>query len=219
MAAVKKPLSKYVRTPAQEAELPDRVTMFGGTKSRVKPLGRVALGFNIATKDKPDGEYLERLGFKDWKLGSTSRVASIKNAENKYLTDMMPLIVGVIKDMEVKLRKKYRDSAEDSEIKRTETENSYVTKKLRPIVTAQFAAKKTAIAKPGGLGGATPYVRAMLEYRRITPDLRTRATLEFRERKRKDSDGKMITRSPDATSARDLKELVIIAKELRKAIN
>ena len=219
MAAAKKPLSKYVRTPAQEAELPDRVTMFGGTKSRVKPAAKVILGFNITTKDKPDGEYLTRLGFKDWKLGSTSRVASIKNAENEYLTDMLPLIVGVVRDMEVNLRKKYKDSAEDSEIKRTETENSYVTKKLRPIVTAQFAAKKTAIAKPGGLAGATPYVKAMLEYRRITPDLRARATLEFREIKRKDSDGKMITRSPDATSARDLKELVIIAKALRKAIN
>ena len=219
MASVKKPLSKYVRTPSQEAELPDRVSMFGGTKSRVKPAAKVILGFNITTKDKPDGEYLTRLGFKDWKLGSTSRVASVKNAENEYLTDMMPLIVGVVRDMEVNLRKKYKDSDEDSEIKRTQTENSYVTNKLRPIVTAQFAAKKAAIAKPGGLAGATPYVRAMLEYRRITPDLRTRATLEFMEIKRKDSDGKMITRSPDATSARDLKELVIIAKVLRKAIN
>ena len=225
MAAAKKPLSKYVRTPAQEAELPDRVTMFGGTKSRVKPLGRVALGFNIATKDKPDGEYLERLGFKDWKLGSTSRVASIKNAENKILTDIMPTIVNFIKGREVELRKEYKDFDEDSEIKRklsglfTTGEDAYVTKKLRATVKTQFAKIKTAIAKPGGLAGATPYVKAMLEYRRITPDLRARATLEFREIKRKDSDGKMITRSPDATSSRDLQELVVIAKILRKAIN
>ena len=193
--------------------------MFGGTKSRVNPAAKVILGFNMTTKDKPDGEYLTRLGFKDWKLGSTSRVASIKNAENKILTDIMPTIVSFIKDREVKLRKEYKDFSKDSEIKRTQTENSYVTKSLRPIVTAQFAKVKTAAAKPGGLAGATPYVRAMLEYRRITPDLRTRATLEFMKRKRKDSDNKTITRSPDATSSIDLKELVIIAKVLRKAIN
>ena len=219
MASVKKPLSKYVRTPTQEAELPDRVSMFGGTKSRVNPAAKVILGFNMTTKDKPDGEYLTRLGFKDWKLGSTSRVASIKNAENKILTDIMPTIVSFIKDREVKLRKEYKDFSKDSEIKRTQTENSYVTKSLRPIVTAQFAKVKTAAAKPGGLAGATPYVRAMLEYRRITPDLRTRATLEFMKRKRKDSDNKTITRSPDATSTRDLRELVAIAKVFREAIN
>ena len=59
----------------------------------------------------------------------------------------------------------------------------------------------------------------MLEYRRITPDLRSEATLEFMKINRRDSDGKMTTRSPDATSARDLQELVVIAKLLRDSQN
>ena len=224
MSATKKPLAKYVTSPEEEAKLPDRVSMFGGTKERLKPLSKVLVGLNITSKDKVDGEYLENLGFKDWKLGSTSRVSSIRNAENKYLTEMMPLIVGVLRNREATLRKEYKGFKEDSEIKKTlgglftTGEDAYVTKKLRALTKAKFSKLKTAIAKPGGLGGASLYVRNMLEYRRISPDLRSEATLEFRKIDRTE-DGKTITRSPDPTNARDLKELVIIAKKLREIYN
>jgi len=222
MAAIKKPMAKYVRSPEEEEALPDRISMFGGAKQRVGPLAKVALGFNISSKDKPDGEYLERLGFQDWKLGSTSRVASIKNAENAYLTDMLPMIVSKIKEREAALRKEYKSFKEDSEIKTrlggmfTTGENAYVTNKLRSLVKQQFTFYKQKIAKPGGLAGASPYVKAMLEYRRLSPDLRTEATLDFMARERTEN-GKKITRSPDPTNAKDLKELVIIAKINRKA--
>ena len=137
---------------------------------------------------------------------------------------MMPLIVGVLRNREATLRKEYKGFKEDSEIKKTlgglftTGEDAYVTKKLRALTKAKFSKLKTAIAKPGGLGGASLYVRNMLEYRRISPDLRSEATLEFRKIDRTE-DGKTITRSPDPTNARDLKELVIIAKKLREIYN
>ena len=224
MSATKKPLAKYITSPEEEAKLPDRVSMFGGTKERVKPLAKVLLGLNITSKDKADGEYLENLGFKDWKLGSTSRVSSIRNAENVYLTDMMPLVVNALRNREEQLRKEYKNFDEDSEIKKkfsglfTTGEDAYVAKKLRALTKSQFSKIKTNISKPGGLAGASPYVRAMLKYRRIPPDLRSEATIEFMKIKRKE-DGKNITRSPDATNARDLQELVMIAEQLRKAYN
>ena len=209
MAATKKPFKKYMTTPQEEAELPDRLTMFGGTKSRVSPLSRVALGINLSTKDKPAGEYLERLGYKDWKLGSTSRVPSIRNAENAHLTEIMPEIVSAIKQYEIDLREKYKNNKEslESEYKVEE----YVTTKIRPLIDAQFKAAKAEI-KSAGLGGTSQYVRNLIQYRRISPNYRRDASLQFFEMDRKGGN-----RMPDPSSKEDLAELVKIAEVLKKA--
>jgi len=207
MAAAKKPFKKYMTTPEEEAALPSRLTMFGGSKSRVSPLSRVALGFNLSTRDKPAGEYLERLGFQDWKLGSTSRVPSIRNAENSYLTDMMPLIVDKIKEREETLRDEYKRKDPDSALVKEYTEESYVTTQLRPLVQRQFDAKKKGIIKKAGLAGATPYVRAIMEYRRLKPDYREQASLEFVD---------TFGYKPDPTSKEDIQKLVVIGRLLQK---
>jgi len=173
------------------------------------PLSRIALGLNISTKDKPEGEYLERLGYKDWKLGSTSRVPSIRNAENNHLTKIMPEIVGAVKQYEVDLREKYNKNKSSLESEYTEEE--YVTTKIRPLIDAQFKAAKAEI-KGAGLGGTSQYVRNLIQYRRISPNYRRDASLQFFEMDRKGGN-----RMPDPTSKEDLAELVIIAKELKKA--
>ena len=209
MAATKKPFKKYMTTPQEEAELPPRLTMFGGVKSRVSPLSRVALGINLSTRDKPAGEYLERLGYKDWKLGSTSRVPTIRNAENAHLTEIMPEIVEVVKQYENDLREKYNNNK--ASLKGQYTEEEYVTTKIRPVIDAQFRAAKSEI-KGAGLAGVSPYVRNLIEYRRITPNIRRDASLQFFEIDRKGGN-----RMPDPASKDDLAELVKIAEVLKKA--
>ena len=209
MAATKKPFKKYMTTPQEEAELPPRLTMFGGVKSRVSPLSRVALGINLSTRDKPAGEYLERLGYKDWKLGSTSRVPTIRNAENAHLTEIMPEIVEVVKQYENDLREKYNNNK--ASLKGQYTEEEYVTTKIRPVIDAQFRAAKSEI-KGAGLAGVSPYVRNLIEYRRITPNIRRDASLQFFEIDRKGGN-----RIPDPASKDDLAELVKIAEVLKKA--
>lgn len=209
MASAKKPFKKYVTTPEQEAALPDRLTMFGGVKSRVSPLSRVALGINLSTRDKPAGEYLERLGYKDWKLGSTSRVPSIRNAENAHLTEIMPEIVGAIKQYEVDLREKYNKNKNSLESEYTE--EAYVTTKIKTLIDEQFKAAKAEI-KGAGLGGTSQYVRNLIQYRRISPNYRRDASLEFFEMDRKGGN-----RMPDPSSKEDLAELVKIAEVLKKA--
>ena len=209
MAATKKPFKKYMTTPQEEAELPPRLTMFGGVKSRVSPLSRVALGINLSTRDKPAGEYLERLGYKDWKLGSTSRVPTIRNAENAHLTKIMPEIVEVVKQYENDLREKYNNNK--ASLKDQYTEEEYVTTKIRPVIDAQFRAAKSEI-KGAGLAGVSPYVRNLIEYRRITPNIRRDASLQFFEIDRKGGN-----RMPDPASKDDLAELVKIAEVLKKA--
>ena len=207
LAAAKKPFKKYMTTPEEEAALPDRLTMFGGSKSRVSPLSRVALGFNLSTRDKPAGEYLERLGFQDWKLGSTSRVPSIRNAENSYLTDMMPLIVDKVKEQEEKLRTEYRSKGTNSALAKEYTEESYVTTNLRPLVTRLFDAKKKGIIKKAGLAGATPYVRSLMEYRRLKPDYRKLASVKFVEE---------FGYTADPNNTEDIQKLVVIGRLLQK---
>ena len=209
MAATKKPFKKYMTTPQEEAELPPRLTMFGGVKSRVSPLSRVALGINLSTRDKPAGEYLERLGYKDWKLGSTSRVPTIRNAENAHLTEIMPEIVEVVKQYENDLREKYNNNK--ASLKDQYTEEEYVTTKIRPVIDAQFRAAKSEI-KGAGLAGVSPYVRNLIEYRRITPNIRRDASLQFFEIDRKGGN-----RMPNPASKDDLAELVKIAEVLKKA--
>ena len=209
MAATKKPFKKYMTTPQEEAELPPRLTMFGGVKSRVSPLSRVALGINLSTRDKPAGEYLERLGYKDWKLGSTSRVPTIRNAENAHLTEIMPEIVEVVKQYENDLREKYNNNK--ASLKDQYTEEEYVTTKIRPVIDAQFKAAKSEI-KGAGLAGVSPYVRNLIEYRRISPNYRRDASLQFFEMDRKGGN-----RMPDPSSKEDLAELVKIAEVLKKA--
>ena len=209
MAATKKPFKKYMTTPQEEAELPPRLTMFGGVKSRVSPLSRVALGINLSTRDKPAGEYLERLGYKDWKLGSTSRVPTIRNAENAHLTEIMPEIVEVVKQYEIDLRKKYNKNKKSLESEYTE--EAYVTTKIKTLIDEQFKAAKAEI-RGAGLGGTSQYVRNLIQYRRISPNYRRDASLEFFELDRKG--GK---RMPDPASKDDLAELVKIAEVLKKA--
>ena len=209
MAATKKPFKKYMTTPQEEAELPPRLTMFGGVKSRVSPLSRVALGINLSTRDKPAGEYLERLGYKDWKLGSTSRVPTIRNAENAHLTEIMPEIVEVVKQYEIDLRKKYNKNKKSLESEYTE--EAYVTTKIKTLIDEQFKAAKAEI-RGAGLGGTSQYVRNLIQYRRISPNYRLNASLEFFELDRKG--GK---RMPDPASKDDLAELVKIAEVLKKA--
>ena len=209
MAATKKPFKKYMTTPQEEAELPPRLTMFGGVKSRVSPLSRVALGINLSTRDKPAGEYLERLGYKDWKLGSTSRVPTIRNAENAHLTEIMPEIVEVVKQYEIDLRKKYNKNKKSLESEYTE--EAYVTTKIKTLIDEQFKAAKAEI-KGAGLGGTSQYVRNLIQYRRISPNYRRDASLEFFEIDRKG--GK---RMPDPASKDDLAELIKIAEVLKKA--
>jgi len=210
LKAGQKPFKKYMITPQEEAELPPRLTMFGGVKSRVSPLSRVALGINLSTRDKPAGEYLERLGFQDWKLGSTSRVPSIRNAENAHFTEIMPKIVEAVKQHEVDLRKIYKEQTKIYKDDITEEED--ITIKLRNLASEQFKAAKAEI-RGAGLAGLSPYVRNLIAYRRISKDYRVEASQRFFSQENR----KGGQRLPDPTNKDDLAELVVIAKAAKDA--
>ena len=165
-------------TPEEEAELPERSFLFAEdtTKKRVAPLARFGLGLNLSDKDSEAGEYLAKMGFKDYKLGSTSKVPSIKRFENKLLGDLVPTIVEAMQGVEEYYRRDY--ARQSDEFKEKVKEEKYINTNLKPLIKTEFTAIKTAL-REGSIKEGDEYTRAIVTYRNLRPDLRKMATLDF----------------------------------------
>lgn len=165
-------------TPEEEAALPERQFLFaeGGTKQRGSPIAKFGLGLNLSDKDSEAGEYLTNLGFKDYKLGSTSKVPSIKRFENKMLGDLVPTVVEAMKGLEDYWRRDY--AKQPDSFKAKVKEEKYVNTNIKPEIQKQFSAIKSAI-REGSISQGDAYTRAIVQYRNVSPELRKIATLEF----------------------------------------
>jgi hypothetical protein len=165
-------------TPEEEAELPERSFLFAEdtTKKRVMPLARFGLGLNLSEKDNEAGEYLAKMGFKDYKLGSTSKVPSIKRFENKLLGDLVPTVVEAMQGVEEYYRNDY--AKQSDKFKEKVKEEKYVNTNLKPLIKTEFTAIKTAL-REGSIKEGDEYTRAIVRYRNLRPDLRKMATLDF----------------------------------------
>ena len=203
--------SGMTTTPKEETALPDRPFLFQGTKSRKFPILRVVGGLNITTADSEEGDYLNKLGYTDFEIGSRSRVPSIRNFENKVLSKALPQIIAAIRPDEEVQRNKYRYASADT--KRTYTEEEYVLVKIRPLVKASLQKVKNTITTKNGESihaDAPRYVSAMMNFRRVPKEIRARAMLRFREEEQ---------RSPDGASVNDLEKLYIIGQEIKKVMD
>jgi len=165
-------------TPEEEEELPERSFLFAEdtTKKRVMPLARFGLGLNLSEKDNEAGEYLAKMGFKDYKLGSTSKVPSIKRFENKLLGDLVPTVVEAMQGVEEYYRNDY--AKQSDKFKEKVKEEKYVNTNLKPLIKTEFTAIKTAL-REGSIKEGDEYTRAIVRYRNLRPDLRKMATLDF----------------------------------------
>ena len=165
-------------TPEEEAELPERSFLFAEdtTKKRVMPLARFGLGLNLSEKDNEAGEYLAKMGFKDYKLGSTSKVPSIKRFENKLLGDLVPTVVEAMQGVEEYYRNDY--ARQSDKFKEKVKEEKYINTNLKPLIRTEFTSIKTAL-REGSIKEGDEYTRAIVRYRNLRPDLRKMATLDF----------------------------------------
>ena len=165
-------------TPEEEAELPERSFLFAEdtTKKRVMPLARFGLGLNLSEKDNEAGEYLSKMGFKDYRLGSTSKVPSIKRFENKLLGDLVPTVVEAMQGIEEYYRNDY--ARQSDEFKAKVKEEKYINTNLKPLIRTEFTSIKTAL-REGSIKEGDEYTRAIVRYRNLRPDLRKMATLDF----------------------------------------
>lgn len=190
---------------AEEEAAPSREFLFAESKERVSPLSRLFLGLNLSTKDAEYGEYLRKLGFQDYLLGSRSKVASIKRFENALLRDYVPTVVEVAQRREKRLREIYKDKP--ASLKEQFTEEEFVNNNIKPFITENINKIKRKVSE-GSVSVGDDYTRAMVAYRRLTPSYRKQATTDFVDR---------YGRMPDPMSTKDLQRLKAIGDAYSKA--
>ena len=192
-------------SPEDEEKAPKREFLFAEDKKRVSPQSRVVLGLNLATPDSEEGEYLQRLGFTDFELGSKSGVPSVRRFETKILRSVLPILVDVAKTREYQVREEYRNSGKKTQDKYSE--QAYVNIDIRALIKEQLSQVKRNISDISKTK-AGPYVQKIIEFRKLPPSFRRKATAKFYERN---------NRAPDVDTVKDLNELVVIGKTFQKA--
>lgn len=195
----------FTVTPQEEEEAPKKEYLFTEERKRVSPISRVFFGLNLSTKDSVEGEYLKKLGFTEYELGSRSKVPSVKRFENKILREALPEIVNAVKLREKQVRNEYIKSPPT--VKEKFSEQGYVNSDIKALVKARLDKVRGLLA---GIkeGETTPYVRALVQFRTLPKDYRRRAMTDFVKRK---------NREPDASNTEDLRTLSIIGKKYKEA--
>jgi len=187
----------FTTSPEEEAALPKREFLFQDEKKRVAPMARVLGGLSLSTADSEEGEYIKRLGFTEFELGSASRVPSIRRFENQTLRKAIPTIVEIARRQEDKYRSQY--AIANASVRNEFTEEQFVANKLRPIIKQSIQKVKRSITDGKKLKATAPdYTAAMLDYRRLPKDIRKAATIEFVQK---------YNREPDGSSMQDLRAL------------
>lgn len=191
-------------TAAEESALPEReYPLYPEGKQRLMPHLK-PLGITVTNRPPEDSEYLMRLGL-DWSIGSKSKVPSIARFENKMVNGYLDTLADISRNRETSIREEYSNASD--KVKDTFTEDEYVLNKLKPFAKAQLSKFKTQI-REGAIAQGDDYARALTKYRRVRPDFRKLATVQF---------VKMYDRDPDALNSQDLNRLIIIAKEYQSA--
>ena len=197
----------FTVTPEEEEAAPKKEYLFTEERKRVSPLSRLFLGVNLSTKDSLEGEYLKKLGFTEYDLGSKSKVPTVKRFENKILREALPEIVRAVKIREDIVRKEYIDSSKS--VKDKFSEQDYVNSDIKPLIKARLNKIRTGLSDIK-TGQSSNYIKALVEFRKLPKDFRRRAMTKYVDLNNKE---------PDASDAKDLATLTTIGKTFRKAFN
>jgi len=189
-----------------EADAPKREFLFQEDKKRVAPAYRVLFGLNLTTQDSEDGEYLKDLGYTEFNLSSKSESPKVRRFENAILREFLPTVVDITQSMEKYYEKEYR--RQKVGFKETVSKEKYMLTNLKPLIDEQFRAIRQKI-KDGKVGAGGPYVKAMIDYKRLTKSNRKWATVEFL---------KQFERPADASNVKDLQLLTKLGANYGKII-
>jgi len=195
----------FFLSPEEEAALPAKeYPFYDGAKERVLPAFKFA-GVTLTNKPSSTGRYLQGLGFDYRSFGSTSKVPSVKQYEQKMINSYMDVLVDIAQDRERVVRNDY---LKGPAILREEfTEDEYTANMIRPLVSDKLTEFKAKI-KEGAVAQGNSYSKALVKYRRVQPNFRKVATTDFVTR---------YGRVPDPTNAKDLNILIKIADVYKKA--
>ena len=197
----------FTTTPEEEEAAPKKEYLFTDERKRVSPFGRVLLGLNMSTKDSEEGEYLKRLGFTEYDLGSRSKVPTVKRFENKILREALPEIVRAVKLREKTVRNEYINAPKS--VKEEFSEQNYVNSDIKPLIKTYLKNIKEDLTNIK-TGESSTYTKSLVEFRKLPKDFRRRAMTKYME---------LYDKEPDASNAEDLFTLTKIGKTYRDAFN
>lgn len=176
-------------TPEEEADVPSRVDIFDPESRRVRPMQRLLFGLGQRTADAEYAEYLKAMGFDSYDLASKSKVPSIENFENSILLEQLPMITEAAKAFEESIREGYKngllpngDPMENPDVYRRKiSEDKFTNNYVRAFVEGQVKEVK-ALLKDTGYSQTTPYVMAVMEFRKLKSDFQKLAVQEYEAR-------------------------------------
>jgi len=176
-------------TPEEESDVPSRVDIFDPESRRVRPMQRLLFGLGQRTADAEYAEYLKAMGFDSYDLASKSKVPSIENFENSILLEQLPMITQAAKEFEKSIRANYQNGflPDGTPIKKVDSyrrkvsEDKHVNNYIKEFVKSQVTEVKSLL-KDIGYSKTTPYVRAVMEFRKLKSGFQKLAVQEYEAR-------------------------------------
>ena len=167
-------------TDRTEEEAPFRGGIFreGESRERVAPFARLLGGINITEKDSKEGEYLKGLGFTEYRLGSPSRVPSIRRMEDMIVQESLPAIVEQAKQVEEVFKEDYK--SQDDTYKKKYTERQHVELHVKKFVNDEVTKVRGVVGDARFMESKRPeYQKAYYMYRKLRPYQRKAASQYF----------------------------------------
>ena len=165
-------------SPSEEFDNPDREFLYSDDRKREGLPLSLGLGISQITKDSEYGEYLTEKGFDEFRIGSRSRLPSIRRAETKILKQYLPILVENAQAMEAELRKEYRSMSKDDPTKKKYTIEQYVNSTVVAMLDEQIKDAKSMSSEDRK--AETEELDLVREkFRGINPKMRRYAMTEF----------------------------------------
>ena len=174
--------------PGSQEDLPARETVFqeeGKPRERIGTALKLFTGIGLSEELSEAGQFMEELGYKDFKIPSRTISKGFNQYETRFLRRMLPSIVEVVKSPEFvsEARQRARQNKEPNVKAFVNKERiAYIDAALKTYKSQMddYIADKDAgdLVTPDGSpidGNLTMYLRLMQQYRRLSPSARDRA--------------------------------------------
>ena len=188
-----------------EKVYPEREFVLSDDKRRspLQMAAKVTLGLNLASADPEYGQFYKNLGYTDFKLGSKSKSPAVRRFENKELRKFLIPLAEAGENLAKNYGKEFDKKPVEEQNKTTR--NSYINDKLKLLIEKQIRGARTTINK-AKLGAAPPETRVLLEYSKLSRQIRRTATALYFDK---------YGDNPDFSDIKDMKKLIEIGKKVR----
>ena len=165
-------------SPSKEADNERREFLYSSDKQREELGTSLTLGITQFTKDSDYGEYLTEKGFNEFKVGSRSRLPSIRRAETKILKQYLPILVENAQASEAELKKEYRALPKDHPTKERYTIEQYVNSTVVSMLDEQIKDAKSLSSEDRKME-SEPQALILEKFRGLNSKMRRYAMTEF----------------------------------------